>query len=231
MAVKFNFDDDITSYSRLRELYPLIKRNLKDAFESGDNLDGALDIVRRNIQHLWQQFSTEDKKQFLRHVSSKWNIVRHRIPRTVHKKVDEAIKKGQIEILRGRLESVEPGEHVAIVKYKTKDELKIIKAIKVINCTGPMIDYSKIDSQLVKNLLQRQYIQSHELNLGIEAKPDGTVLQPGGEASEFLHVIGNALTGVLWESVAVPELRQQAKTIAQNIVQQLSRHEVAAKHH
>jgi uncharacterized NAD(P)/FAD-binding protein YdhS len=229
---KFTFDDDVLNYSRLNELYPLIKRNLKKAYESGDNLDGALDIIRKNIKHLWQHLTLNDKKQFLRHVSSKWNIVRHRIPKEIYNKVAEAIKKGQIEILKGRLEEAEAGENVAMVKYKTSTgELKVIKAVKVINCMGPMIDYLRIDSLLVKNLIRRQYIQPHELKLGIEAKADGTVLQPGGKPSEFLFVIGNALTGILWESVAVPELRQQAKTIAQNIIHQLSYEEAVIKHH
>lgn len=220
---EFAFDDDMLNYTGLRELYPLIKRNLKRAYESGDNLDGALDIIRKNIHHLWKHLSLKDKKQFLRHVSSQWNIVRHRIPETIHKKVAEAIKKGQIEIIKGRLVGVETSENIAIINYKTsRGELKVIKAIKVINCTGPLIDYSRIDSPLVKNLLHRHYIQPHELNLGIEAQPDGTVLQPDGKPSEFLFVIGNALTGILWESVAVPELREQAKTIAQNILKQLS---------
>ena len=217
----FNFDDDLLNYSQLKELFVVIKRNLKRAHSAGKGVDGALDKIRIHIQTLWQKLSIADKKQFMRHLRPYWSIVRHRIPAPIHKRLLSAINNGQAEIITGRISSTNAAEHFAEVKIELKNKhTETIRVSKVINCTGPQQDYTKIENQLVKNLIQNHYILPHELKLGIVATPDGNIIQPNGKPSEFLYTLGSSLTGVLWESIAVPELRIQAKTIALTILNQ-----------
>jgi uncharacterized NAD(P)/FAD-binding protein YdhS len=47
------------------------------------------------------------------------------------------------------------------------------------------------------------------------------VLEPGGGRSKHLLALGPPLKGALWETTAVPELRNQAFRVAEVIVAQL----------
>jgi len=53
------------------------------------------------------------------------------------------------------------------------------------------------------------------MRLGVEANPDGRILQKDGKPSSQLFTLGTLLKGKLWESTAVPELRMQTKKLAE----------------
>jgi len=215
---RFSFDEDFENKD-LQQLFLIVKRNLQRAYSGEGSFDEALDGIRKNIHSLWKNFSQADQKKFLRHLRSYWNIARHRIPESIHAELMEAVKKGEVEIISGRIMGTNYNQEKAIITIQTKKrEEKKLYVTSVINCTGPQLDFLKIRSPLVTNLIQRKFVTVHPLRLGIRADNEFRVIQPNGESSRFLFVIGSALTGELWESVAVNELRQQAQQIATAIL-------------
>jgi hypothetical protein len=50
------------------------------------------------------------------------------------------------------------------------------------------------------------------------------LLNAAGEVVPWLYTLGTPLRGQLWESIAVPELRQQAQVLAQGLLQSLPPH-------
>ncbi|HKV67628.1 MAG TPA: hypothetical protein VJN72_06025, partial [Gaiellales bacterium] len=54
----------------------------------------------------------------------------------------------------------------------------------------------------------------HPLGLGIDTGPGGAVLDADGRPSASLYTIGWLRRGELWESLAIPELRDQAAALA-----------------
>ena len=91
----------------------------------------------------------------------------------------------------------------------------------MLNCTGPTEGYADGRALLYRNLLDRGLIVPDELNLGIQVAEDFVVMEQGGVRSKHLLALGPPLKGVLWESIAVPELRNQAFRVAEVIVAQL----------
>jgi uncharacterized NAD(P)/FAD-binding protein YdhS len=49
--------------------------------------------------------------------------------------------------------------------------------------------------------------------------PDGTVLRKDGQPSDMMFTLGSLLRGVLWETIAIPEIRMQAQQLAALIIQ------------
>ncbi|MCY7362911.1 MAG: FAD-dependent oxidoreductase, partial [Ignavibacteria bacterium] len=107
------------------------------------------------------------------------------------------------------------------IKERKTQNIKELVVSRVINCTGPRADLNKIDDTLIVNLLKKGLIVPDEMKLGINALPDGTIIQKDNSISANLFTIGSALKGILWESTAVPELRLQAKNIAGELIRQL----------
>lgn len=88
----------------------------------------------------------------------------------------------------------------------------------MINCTGPRTDYSKYQHPLLINLLAAGLIGHDPLALGIDALPTGEVRRYGGRPAGWLFTLGAPLKGVLWESTAVCEIRDQAQKLAKRLL-------------
>jgi uncharacterized NAD(P)/FAD-binding protein YdhS len=63
-------------------------------------------------------------------------------------------------------------------------------------------------------------ISPHPLKLGLNVDPDSLlVVNKDNFTIDSFYAIGGLLRGVLWESTAIPEIRVQAKAIADRITQ------------
>jgi len=91
-------------------------------------------------------------------------------------------------------------------------------AALVINTMGPESDYRRIGQPLVVNLQRRGLMRPGPAFLGIDALPNGALIGRDGEASTVLYTLGSTMRGVLWEVLAVPEIRVQAECLAQMIL-------------
>ena len=85
-------------------------------------------------------------------------------------------------------------------------------------CIGSESKFDQLDSALVKNLIAAGRIRCDDLRFGLDATPDGQLRDADGKPSELLYTLGTALKGILWESTAIPEIRVQARDLAQKLV-------------
>ena len=58
------------------------------------------------------------------------------------------------------------------------------------------------------------------MDMGLAVTDDFAVVGDDDRPSPFLYAIGPILKGTLWETIAVPELRQQAMAVVQTILKQ-----------
>ena len=85
----------------------------------------------------------------------------------------------------------------------------------VLNATGPSSRLTASSSALLQNLLRRGLIHPDATDMGISVADDHTVLTANGDRSAWLLAMGPLIRGTYWETVAVPELRGQAKRVAE----------------
>jgi uncharacterized NAD(P)/FAD-binding protein YdhS len=52
--------------------------------------------------------------------------------------------------------------------------------------------------------------------LGLNVSADGALIDQDGMISKSLYAIGPARKGSLWESIAVPEIREQARKLVEH---------------
>ncbi|MBN2205069.1 MAG: FAD/NAD(P)-binding protein [Thermoleophilia bacterium] len=224
--VHTTFEDYPSSVEELRqlasvsEMLRVVRRHLRRAEELGVDGRAVIDALRPDTQALWQRLSVAEKSRFLRHLFRYWEIVRSRIPPESMAVVDEMRASGRLDIVAGRLtDVVEDGEALE-VRYRRQgsDTTETIRAGLVINCIGPESECERVDDPLVRDLLSKGLIRPGPVRLGIDASPDGAVIGRSGEASQVLYTLGSTMRGVLWEVVAVPEIRVQAERLARTLV-------------
>ena len=71
---------------------------------------------------------------------------------------------------------------------------------------------------LLRQLVADGLVRHDPLFLGVDAANDGKVIGKDGEEQNRLYAIGPLLKGVLWESIAIPEIRHQAAALAQKLL-------------
>jgi uncharacterized NAD(P)/FAD-binding protein YdhS len=203
----------------IRKLLRLVREQVRMASESGGDWREVIDSLRPVTQNIWQSLSLKERKRFLRHVRSYWEVHRHRIAPEIGETIANLVHQGQAIIYAGRVTDYRefPGHaEVALQDRKTGD-VRTLNVDRVINCTGPETDCRRIEDPLIKNLLAHGLARPDPLFLGLDVDPNGALIDSSGKPSPALYVIGPARKGSLWETIAVPELRAQASDLAAHL--------------
>jgi uncharacterized NAD(P)/FAD-binding protein YdhS len=197
------------------------KASFRQARSQGINPAILVDKLRPVTQRLWKNLSLAEKQRFNRHLRTRWNVVRHRVARSIHQQLAEAMAAYRLEIVKGRICRVAEVGDQLVVRVKTGNNFRELEGGALINCTGPSETFSGTSSVLYRNLQARGLVTADEMDMGIQANADFGVINGKGEASRFLYVLGPALKGTLWETSAVPELRHQAFRLAEILAEHL----------
>lgn len=210
------FFEEIKDSTSLLDIFRTVRRHLDEAAALGIDPRSVIDSLRPDTHALWLSLPTNEKRRFLRHVFRCWEVIRSRIPPESEAILDAMRASGQLEVVAGRVRDlVETGTEL-LVRYAPRgagrDE--VASAAFVINCIGPELDYERVEHPLVRNLMTRGLIRPGPAQLGIDSLPDGTVVGLDGAPSRILYTLGSTMKGVLWEVLAVPEIRVQAEGLA-----------------
>ncbi|MGB9102559.1 MAG: pyridine nucleotide-disulfide oxidoreductase, partial [Stenotrophomonas indicatrix] len=89
----------------------------------------------------------------------------------------------------------------------------------VVNATGVETRASALRNPLLQQLQADGLARSGPHGLGLDSSvPGDRLCAAGGQPQARLGVLGSLRIGSLWESLAVPELRQQAQALATQVV-------------
>jgi uncharacterized NAD(P)/FAD-binding protein YdhS len=210
-----SFESELKDKTRITDLLKTVRRHMKASAVSGSDWRAVIDSMRPVTQQIWTDLPLAEKRIFKQHLSRYWNIARHRMPPEAADVLDRMQSAGGLEILAGRLTDIRINENQNFeVEYTQIGERRTASARIVVNCIGSESNFAKIDSMLVRNLIGRRHIRTDRLTMGIDAEPDGRVIDRTENPSEVVFTLGTALKGILWESTAIPEIRTQARDLA-----------------
>ena len=179
----------------------------------------AIDSLRPHSHPLWQSLSAEEQKRFLRHARPWWDVHRHRIAPEVSQIISGMIANGFLDIIAGRIVSArgaEEGIDVA-VRPRGAESTRAERFAYVINCTGPLHSIARTQDPLIRSLLEAGVVRPDHLGIGLEVD-DRSRAQPGTP----VWALGPLTKGRYWEIVAVPDIREQAAAVADDIARELA---------
>jgi uncharacterized NAD(P)/FAD-binding protein YdhS len=204
--------------SSLRAIVKKI-RHLSGDDDSGDRWRGVMTEMRSMAPALWAGWNAAEKRRFLRHVRPFWDVHRHRLAPVVHERFTRAIARGQLAILRGRLEALE--YHAARSSLRAtlrrKERRHVLEGAVLINCTGPQADVRRAGNPLLQRAITDGVASADALALGLATDERFRVISGAGTAQRTLYALGTLARGSQWEITAVPEIREQARVVARDI--------------
>ena len=130
--------------------------------------------------------------------------------------MEALVRSGQVVCHAGRILGYrETGDAVDVrIRRRNADEADMLRVAAVVNCSGSESNYRKLESPLIRDLLEQRLVCPDALALGLKTAADGALIDAAGTASERLYTLGPPQKGMLWETTAVPEVRVQAARLA-----------------
>jgi uncharacterized NAD(P)/FAD-binding protein YdhS len=180
----------------------------------------AVDALRPHTHWLWQGLSLEEKKRFARHARPWWDVHRHRIAPEVARRLHDMIGEGRLEVVAGRIQSVEDKDGALAVAYRRRGSSKFVedRFAYMINCTGPLGTISRTRDPMLKGMLADGLARPDELGIALDVDEHSRVA-----GSDRAWAMGPLTKGRYWEIIAVPDIRGQAASVADDIEAELGR--------
>lgn len=180
----------------------------------------AVDALRPHSQRLWQSLPLGEQKRFARHARPWWDVHRHRIAPEVARQLHEMVAEGRLEIVAGRIQSVQDGHDALAVAYRRRGTSRIIEArfAYMINCTGPLGTISRTRDPMLKGMLADGLARPDQLGIALDVDERSRVV-----GAERAWAMGPLTKGRYWEIIAVPDIRYQAAAVADDIAMELGR--------
>jgi uncharacterized NAD(P)/FAD-binding protein YdhS len=185
----------------------------------------AVDSLRPHSHALWQGLAIGEQQRFLRHARPWWDAHRHRIAPEISQRLFEMVGEGRLEIIAGRIaamEAVEGGIRVSVRRRgrqalpPTPSRLREGEFAYAFNCTGPLGAVGRSRDPLLRGLLDDGGIRPDALGIGLDVDEHSRVA-----GSARLWALGPLTKGRYWEIVAVPDIREQAAAVAEDIAREV----------
>jgi len=214
----------------VRQLVSTLRRYIVAAAKPGTDWRQVIDGLRSVIPKVWERLSLSERRRFLNCIRSFWEVHRHRMAPDVADAIDRLRRKKTLEIISGGLVSATADADGVdcTLSLRGRSAKRTVRVSWVINCTGPGVHNRHTTHPILRPLLEAGTLGQDELYLGLRTDALGRAIDSNGQSLKTLLVAGTLRKSTLWESTAVPELRQQAQTVAQTALATLRKEPVDA---
>ncbi|MCP3103749.1 FAD/NAD(P)-binding protein [Myxococcus sp. K15C18031901] len=209
---------------RLRPLVRRVRQEVARAALRGADWRGVVDALRPVTVPLWRRLPLDERRRFLRHLRTRWEVHRHRMAPDVADGVDRLRAEGRLRVHAGRVRGFELADDGVAVTFRPRGEGREARlgVAHVVNCTGPEASLREQAHPLLGDLVDAGLARPDALGLGLATQGPGALVDARGQPSRRLFTLGPTRRGELWETTAIPEIRAQARELAERLVKQLA---------
>jgi uncharacterized NAD(P)/FAD-binding protein YdhS len=215
-------ETELPSPARLASFLRWLRARARVEIQNGGDWRSVVDGLRPHVQAIWRAMPSRSRQRFLEHARPWWDIHRHRMAPEVEAKIRALRKSGQLRILAGHLLEVNSKRDGASISIRPRasEDLVRLEASRIVSCRGLTSDPRRSSNPLVAQLVADGYARADPLGIGLDVDNDCAVVDASGRASERLFAVGPMSQAAFWESIAVPDIRLQAASLARRLTEQ-----------
>lgn len=195
-----------------------------DRFRSfGEDWPRAIDSIRPISQALWMRMDDGLRREFLDHYRHDWEIVRHRVAAEISRDLERWIDDGRMSVHGAAVERVDAtGRRLRIEGTAVDGGPATWEADHLVVAIGPNPDATA--NPLLGAVIGEGLARPGSMGIAIDVDPaTGLVIDANGRSDLPLYALGALRKGALWETLAVPEIREQAVQLADRLLAPVSR--------
>ena len=218
-AVQGSGEGLLSNASSIRRVFAATRALAREVDQRGGDWREVVTFVRHLAPELWRALPPGERRRFLRHAQSYWDIHRHRLPAHMAQRIEDMRRSGRLRIYAGRIRQLVPeGDELRVVwRRRGRDENESFAVNVVINATGPDYAIKRSSDPLVRSLQAQGLVSADDLDLGLRTGPNGACLSAEGVPSRELFYLGPMLRADHWEATAAPELGAHAERLARHL--------------
>lgn len=219
-AVQGDGEGLLACSASIRQVLAMSRALARDVAHLGGDWREVVTFIRNLAPGIWQRLPEVERRRFLRHLQSYWDIHRHRLPPQLAASTDGLRRSGRLEINAGRIDELLPDGDRLRVRWRPRGSAhaSTLVADAVINATGPDYSLKRSRNPLLKSLRSDGWVSEDELDLGLRTAANGACVAVDGRAGEQLFYLGPMLRASHWEATAATELRNHAEQLARHLV-------------
>lgn len=192
-------------HGRLSQRLKLLRSMVQHEAQKGIRWHYVIDALRPHTTALWQSLGIADQQRFMRRLFTLWNVHRHRIDPALHARINTA---PNVTHMRAAF----TGADATGITVAHGDDALHITAAPVFDCRGP--SYRSLPAFIAG--AARSGIVTPHLISGLQTM-DGKYRVSALHHAP-IYAMGTLLLGERFETNAVPELRVQAREIAETLL-------------
>ena len=194
---------------RLRTLFKALRSEIRVARAQGLSWQTAMDHWRPYLPTLWSHMPADDRRNFLAKYFTLWGIHRHRMAPAIGARIAAERASNTLDIRAGGARITNADDNGATIATAGSNT----HFAWVFDCRGPGYNLMTSDNVLLKQMARDGLLAADATGWGVAVEDDLKVAGQHG-----LYAIGPLAIGARLETTAVPELRGQAKAIAQTLL-------------
>ena len=200
----------------IREILAASRALAREVERLGGDWREVVTFIRNVAPIIWRRLPEAERKRFVRHLQSHWDVHRHRLPPQMAAHMDSLRRSGMLEINAGRIHRLEPdGDRLRVMwQRRGADRPEAFVVDAVVNATGPDYALKRSRNPLLQALHIAGWISEDSLDLGLRTTACGACVGADGRADERLFYLGPMLRADHWEATAATELRNHADQLA-----------------
>jgi uncharacterized NAD(P)/FAD-binding protein YdhS len=209
----------LSNASSVRRVFSASRALAREVERSGGDWREVVTFIRHLAPELWRTLPPAERRRFLRHAQSYWDIHRHRLPPHMAQRIDHMRRSGRLRIHAGRIRQLLPeGDELRVVwRRRGSGENESFAVNAVINATGPDYSVKRSSDPLIRSLRDQGLVSADDLDLGLRTGENGACVSADGAPSRELYYLGPMLRADHWEATAAPELRAHAERLARHL--------------
>jgi uncharacterized NAD(P)/FAD-binding protein YdhS len=213
---------ELPSPAKLASFLHWLRARARDEMRSGGDWRSVIDGLRPHTQAIWRAMPSKSRARFLEHARPWWDTHRHRMAPQVEAKIRALRTSGQLRILSGRVLKVNPkpdGGAIVSIRPRGSDRADKLEVSRIVSCRGLTSDPRLSANPLVAQLLAAGSARVDPLGIGLDVGDDCALIDATGRASDRIFVVGPMSQAAFWESIAVPDIRLQAASLARRLTE------------
>jgi uncharacterized NAD(P)/FAD-binding protein YdhS len=196
----------------VRALTRALRERIRDVEQTGKTWDQPFVHLRDMVSQVWPNMLTVEKRRFLRHVRTFYDVHRFRVAPQNETLVHEAERRGQVRFRAASLTRIDTADDGAPIRISLRargtDSVQEAAYDRVINCTG--VDSTPpADVPLYATLLRRGMICVDPSGIGFAIDAYSRALARDGIAAPRLRIVGPPTTGARGDPLGSPYIAIQ----------------------